>query len=74
MVRNVVDVVKQVVRILKPGGLFCQITWRQPHFVKPALKRDAAWVVQVEEIDEGGGTFSYFAYVMKKFEASTSIA
>lgn len=56
----------QVARVLKREGLFCQITWRQPHFVKPALERPGVWDVLVEEMNEGGGSFSYFGYVMKK--------
>ena len=60
------DAVGQVVRILRPGGMFVHVTWQQPHFRRPALVRDGVWDLEVEEMSEGGGTFAYYGYVMKK--------
>ena len=59
----------QVLRILKPGGIFLYITYRQPHFVKPALVRERKWSLDVETLEDGkggGGGFEYFGYVMRK--------
>ena len=58
----------QVVRVLKPGGVFLYITFRQPHFQKPLLARSGVWSLEVEELaDEGGGGgFGYFGFVMTK--------
>jgi len=60
---------KQVARILKPNSLFLYITYRQPHFVKPAIARPDVWSLEVENIEDptGGGGFEYFGYVMRKF-------
>lgn len=62
----VADVVGQVVRILRPGGVFVHVTWQQPHFRRPALVREVIWDLEVEEMSEGRGTFAYYGYVMKK--------
>lgn len=56
----------EVARILKPGGKWLYITFRQPHFVKPQLERDGVWEVRVEKMDDGDGTFEYFAFVMTR--------
>jgi len=60
--------VDEVTRILKPSGRWLYITFPQPHFVKPRLFRDELWNVVVERLEDGPGTFEYFAYVMTKHE------
>ena len=63
----------QVARILKPGGVWLFITWRQPHFIKPLLKRDDVWTLNVETIPQGpdgGGVFEYLCFVMRKHETA----
>ena len=40
---NVDAYVNEVARILKPGGLWLCVTFRQPHFIRPLLKRDEIW-------------------------------
>ncbi|KAJ7855034.1 S-adenosyl-L-methionine-dependent methyltransferase [Mycena olivaceomarginata] len=58
--------IDEVARALKPGGTFVYITYRQPHFIKPFLIREALWDLQVLELKEEAGVFEYFAFVMKK--------
>lgn len=58
-----------VARVLKPGGLFVYITWRQPHFIRPLLQREGVWTAEVETLaDEpgGGGMLEYFGWVVRK--------
>ena len=63
---NVQQYVNEVSRILKRGGKWLYITFRQPHFVKPQLVREGVWDVVVERLEDGPGSFEYFAYVMSK--------
>ena len=55
--------------MMKPGGLFLYITYRQPHFVRPAIEREDRWRVEVVKLEDesGGGGFEYFGYVMRRF-------
>ena len=63
--------VDEVSRILKPKGSWLYITFRQPHFVQPQLSREGLWDLVVERLEDGPGTFEYFAYVMTKIPART---
>jgi EEF1A lysine methyltransferase 4 len=66
---NVKRYVDEVLRVLKPGGKWLYITYRQPHFMKPMLARDGDWTLNVETLAEqpgGGGMFEYFAFIMTK--------
>lgn len=65
---NVGRYVKEVERVLKPGGIWLYITYRQPHFMKPMLVREEAWKLEVEVITGGEGMFEYFGFVMRKHE------
>ena len=56
----------QVARVLRPGGQWLYITWRQPHFIRPLLERQDIWTVEVDSITEGGGMFEYFGFVIRK--------
>lgn len=70
-IRNVLTASKQIARVLKPGGVWLYITWRQPHFIRPLIQRPEVWSVEVETLaDEpgGGGMFEYFGFVMRKKE------
>lgn len=63
---NVRRYVNEVTRILKPEGRWLYITFRQPHFVKPQLVREEIWDLGVQHLQDGPGTFEYFAYIMAK--------
>ena len=54
--------------MLRPGGLWLYITYRQPHFMKPLLTREKQWGLSVEilEDSDGAGGFDYFGFVMAK--------
>ncbi|MCJ1285008.1 hypothetical protein MMC26_004345 [Xylographa opegraphella] len=67
---NVRAYVDEVTRILKPNGRWLYITFRQPHFVRPQLLREGVWDIVVKRLEDGPGTFEYFAYVSTKHSAS----
>ncbi|KAL9044170.1 MAG: hypothetical protein Q9214_002672 [Letrouitia sp. 1 TL-2023] len=66
--KNVSQYVDEVARILRSRGKWIYITYRQPHFVKPQLTRDDSWKLEVRRLEDGPGTFEYFAYIMTKHE------
>lgn len=54
----------EVARILKPGGIFIQMSFQQPHFRSRYINQPKyGWDYNVYNIDRGLG---YFFYVMKK--------
>lgn len=58
--------VDEVLRVLKPGGLFIYISFGQPHFRLPYLNRNE-WVGGVKVTTLGdGGLLQYFFYKMEK--------
>jgi SAM-dependent methyltransferase len=65
---NVGKYVNEVARVLRPGGLWLYITYRQPHFMKPLLTREKQWGLSVEILEDpdGAGGFDYFGFVMAK--------
>jgi EEF1A lysine methyltransferase 4 len=58
------------VRVLKPGGKWLYVTSRQPHFMKPLLAREHKWEVEEEVLEDpdGGGSFEYFGFIMKRHQ------
>lgn len=68
VLNNVKQYVDEVERVLKPGGIWLYITWRQPHFTKPLLLRHSIWTMHVQTLDDphGAGGFEYFSFVMTK--------
>jgi EEF1A lysine methyltransferase 4 len=70
---NVKRYVDEVARVLKPGGVWLYITWRQPHFIRPLLTRESVWTLECETLAEepgGGGMFEYVGFVMRKVVGS----
>jgi len=67
---NVDKYVNEVARVLKPGGQWLYITYRQPHFIKPLLVREDLWTLSVEILGdtEGAGVFEYFGFMMKRHQ------
>ncbi|KAK5728657.1 hypothetical protein LTR15_001794 [Elasticomyces elasticus] len=65
---NVKAYVDEVARVLKPGGVWVYVTWRQPHFIKPLVSRKGVWSVDVEVLGGGEGGFEYFGFVIKKLQ------
>jgi SAM-dependent methyltransferase len=65
---NVAKYVDEVARVLKPGGLWLYVTYRQPHFMKPLLTREKMWGLSVEILEDpdGAGGFDYFGFVMER--------
>lgn len=70
---NVKAYVDEVLRVLKPGGLWLYITWRQPHFIRPLLQRGNSWTIDVETLSDGGGMLEYFAFVVRKAVAPATL-
>ncbi|PMD54321.1 S-adenosyl-L-methionine-dependent methyltransferase [Hyaloscypha bicolor E] len=71
---NVGKYVDEVARVLKPGGQWLYITYRQPHFMKPLLERKDSWDFAVKTLgdSQGTGEFDYFGFIMKRHEASNT--
>ncbi|OBT63790.1 hypothetical protein VE03_06952 [Pseudogymnoascus sp. 23342-1-I1] len=69
---NVGRYVDEVARVLKPGGEWLYITYRQPHFMKPLLGREDSWDLSVEVLAEDAGAFEYFGYIMRKHQSASS--
>lgn len=67
---NVGKYVNEVARVLRPGGKWLYITYRQPHFMKPLLAREDLWTLSVEVLGEGAGVFDYFGFIMKRHQSS----
>lgn len=62
---------EQIGRVLKPGGKWLYVTWRQPHSIRPLLQRPDFWTLNAEVLAEdsgGGGVPKYYGYVMTKLE------
>ncbi|RAL61318.1 hypothetical protein DID88_009454 [Monilinia fructigena] len=49
---NVGRYVNEVARVLKSGGQWLYITYRQPHFMKPFLLRECIWETEMEANNE----------------------
>lgn len=63
MVKDIDQVCHHVRRVLKPGGVYIQLSFGQPHFRRLYLdKPEFCWTFDVEEVDAG---FGYFLYVMR---------
>ncbi|KAH6675473.1 S-adenosyl-L-methionine-dependent methyltransferase [Halenospora varia] len=69
---NVGKYVDEVARVLKHGGEWLYITYRQPHFMKPLLERKDKWDLVVEVLGNGSGEFEYFGFIMTRHQASTA--
>ncbi|KAF4632269.1 hypothetical protein G7Y89_g5857 [Cudoniella acicularis] len=64
---NIRKYVQEVARVLRPGGKWLYITYRQPHFIKPLLlERQDLWDLEVDLLDQPGGALDYFGFVMTK--------
>lgn len=68
---NVGRYVDEVARVLKPGGRWLYITYRQPHFMRRHLEREA-WDISMEVLSQPDGCFEYFGWVMIKKPTITS--
>lgn len=55
--------------MLKPGGCWLYVTYRQPHFLKPLLAREGVWTMTVEALEDAPGSFEYYGFVMIKSPA-----
>ena len=57
---------RQVHRVLKPGGRFLCVSFRQPHFTGPLLQQgELSWNTELITLG-GGGFFGYYGYIMNK--------
>ncbi|GAA6002776.1 class I SAM-dependent methyltransferase [Rhodotorula paludigena] len=54
--------VDEVIRVLKPDGIFLYLTFGQPHFRRPLLAREG-WTLAYEELGDG---FAYYWFTMQR--------
>ena len=64
--RQSISYIEQVARVLKPGGSWLYVTYRQPHFLEPLLARPGVWDLKVDTLADEPGAFEYFGFVMTK--------
>ncbi|KAK0648098.1 S-adenosyl-L-methionine-dependent methyltransferase [Cercophora newfieldiana] len=57
---------REVHRVLKNGGQFLCVTFRQPHFMNLLLNPDGLWTVDRQVLSDDTGLFDYYGYVMRK--------
>ncbi|GAA6018683.1 hypothetical protein JCM11491_001259 [Sporobolomyces phaffii] len=62
IVADVKAEVDEVIRVLKPTGVFLYLTFGQPHFRRQHLNR-LGWKLDILEVGEG---FSYYFYVLRR--------
>lgn len=74
VVRRTADYVRNVHRILKPGGRFLCISFRPRHFVRPRLELDGlSWETDVACV--GGQTgLPYNGFAMRKLQPASEDA
>ncbi|KAI9812003.1 MAG: hypothetical protein M1827_004895 [Pycnora praestabilis] len=72
VIMNVGRYVNEVARVLKPGGHWLYITYRQPHFMKPLLERPDVWDLAIETLTDEPGMFDYLGFVMTKYQRPNS--
>jgi EEF1A lysine methyltransferase 4 len=66
------QIMQEAARVLKPGGLYLQISFGQPHFRKQFLLSDETrhlWEGEVKKKDVPAG-LGYFLYVLQRKRAS----
>jgi EEF1A lysine methyltransferase 4 len=57
----------QLFRVLKPNATFINVTYRQPHFVKPLLNAESTdWDISVDILGGADGSFEYYGFIMTK--------
>jgi len=57
---------KEVKKVLKPGGLFISITFTQPHFRVPLLaSQGLGWSIQVEKFGREGSVLDYYLMICR---------
>mmetsp|Transcript_14114 Transcript_14114/g.53535 ORF Transcript_14114/g.53535 Transcript_14114/m.53535 type:complete len:89 (+) Transcript_14114:2-268(+) len=55
-------VCKGTAEALRPGGVYLQVSFAQPHFRRPYLEQEAGWWAApptVHKVDRGLGYFAY---------------
>ncbi|KAF5534407.1 endothelin-converting enzyme 2 [Fusarium mexicanum] len=65
VMENTSRYLKEVHRVLKADGVFLNVTFRQPHFMKLLMNQDNIFDIEVEVLEDGVG-FDYYGYVVKK--------
>ncbi|KJX92308.1 S-adenosyl-L-methionine-dependent methyltransferase like protein [Zymoseptoria brevis] len=66
VLRNTGEYILEVQRVLKPGGVFLYVTYRQRHFVEPLLNREGKWRVEMEVLTDEKGGLEYYGFVLRK--------
>ncbi|KAI0769193.1 S-adenosyl-L-methionine-dependent methyltransferase [Irpex lacteus] len=62
VVQNCTREVDEVLRLLRPGGVFIYLTFGQPHFRRRYLTREGTTL----EIRQLGEAFHYYLYILRK--------
>lgn len=66
--KNVMAMLRQVHRVLKPQGIFVSVTFGQPHFRRPFFSApEFTWSINWRTFGDG---FHYFFYILEKVSHS----
>ena len=63
---NTSTYLREVHRVLKDGGRFLYVTFRQPHFMTPLLNPEGLWTVHRQVLGDNTDSFDYYGYLMRK--------
>ncbi|KAI1498004.1 S-adenosyl-L-methionine-dependent methyltransferase [Biscogniauxia marginata] len=73
VIENTRQYLREVSRVLKPGGVFLYVTYRQPHFISPLLNQDdIRWDITVERIGGSDSSIGYHGFICKPEKESVT--
>ena len=72
---TVLKALKEVKKVLKPGGLFISLTFSQPHFRVPLLASPGLdWSVEVDKFGSEGKVLDYYLMVCRDGDPGPALA
>ncbi|KAI1074758.1 S-adenosyl-L-methionine-dependent methyltransferase [Whalleya microplaca] len=64
---NTSQYLREVFRVLRNGGMFLYVTYRQPHFIRPLLMCEGThWEIELDILGDSANTFAYHGFTLRK--------